>query len=73
MLRLAEALTRTPADVPDDLYEALRVEFSEPELVELSSTMAWEDYRALFNRTFAIDGEGFSEGHFCPLPEPGFR
>lgn len=71
MLRLAVGLTRTPADVPDELYETLRAQFSEPELVELSSTIAWENYRARFNRTFAIDPEGFSEGHFCPLPEQG--
>lgn len=68
-LRLAEALTRTPADVPDELYEALRRRFSERELVELNAVVAWENYRARFNRTFAIEADGFSAGQFCPLPE----
>lgn len=56
-------------DVPDELFAALRVEFSERELVELSSVIAWENYRARFNRTFAVESEGFSKGQFCPLPE----
>ena len=69
MLRLVTSLTRTPADVPDELFAALRAVFSERELVELSSAIAWENYRARFNRTFAIGSEGFSKGQFCPLPE----
>ena len=69
MLRLVTSLTRTPADVPDELFATLRLEFSERELVELSSAIAWENYRARFNRTFAIAAEGFSKGQFCPLPE----
>jgi alkylhydroperoxidase family enzyme len=68
-LRLAVELTRTPANVGDALYEALRRRFSERELVELNAAIAWENYRARFNRTFAVEAEGFSEGKFCPLPE----
>jgi 4-carboxymuconolactone decarboxylase len=69
VLELATALTHTPADVSDELFARLRDEFSERQLVELSSAVAWENYRARFNRTFAIDAEGFSQGQFCPLPE----
>jgi alkylhydroperoxidase family enzyme len=69
VLRLAVALTRTPADVSDELYAALRREFSEAQLVELNAAIAWENYRARFNRTFAIEAEGFSKGQFCPLRE----
>jgi alkylhydroperoxidase family enzyme len=69
VLRLAGALTRTPSDVPDDLYAALKARFSERDLVELSAAIAWENYRSRFNRTFAVEAEGFSKGKFCPLPE----
>ena len=69
VLRLAVLLTRTPSNVDDESYEVLRRRFSELELVELSATIAWENYRARFNRTFALESEGFSEGNFCPLPE----
>jgi alkylhydroperoxidase family enzyme len=63
------ALTRTPAAVDDRLFGELRTAFSEAQLVELTTAIAWENYRARFNRTFAIGSEGFSQGAFCPLPE----
>jgi alkylhydroperoxidase family enzyme len=68
-LRLAASLTRTPSDVSDELYGELRKRFSQRQLVELSAAISWENYRARFNRTFAVGSEGFSEGMFCPLPE----
>ena len=71
VLQLAMALTRTPSEVSDDLFAALRFEFSERELVELSSAIAWENYRARVNRTFAFESKGFSEDQFCPLLEGG--
>jgi alkylhydroperoxidase family enzyme len=67
-LRLAVALTRTPALVDDKLFAELRVEFTEPQLVELATAIAWETHRSRFNRTFGISAEGYSEGAFCPLP-----
>lgn len=69
VLRLTVQLTRTPATVDDPMYEALRRRFSERELVHLSSAIAWENYRAQFNRTFNVGAEGFSQGDFCALPE----
>jgi alkylhydroperoxidase family enzyme len=69
VLRLTVALARTPASVPDELFAGLRREFSERQLVELTAAIAWENYRARFNRMFAIEAEGFSHGKFCPLPE----
>jgi alkylhydroperoxidase family enzyme len=69
VLRLAVELTRTPSNVADSFYEALRVRYSERQLVELSAAIAWENYRARFNRTFNVGPEGFSEGDFCPLPK----
>ncbi|HEX6895402.1 MAG TPA: hypothetical protein VF146_09025 [Bryobacteraceae bacterium] len=69
VLRLTVAMTRTPADVSEELFWELRDQFSEPELVELNAAIAWENYRSRFNRTFAVESEGFSKGKFCPLPE----
>jgi alkylhydroperoxidase family enzyme len=71
VLRLAVALTRTPAAVDDALFAELRQQFSEPQLTELTTAIAWENYRSRFNRAFAVGAEGFSEGAFCPLPEAG--
>ncbi len=69
VLRLTVQLTRTPAYVDDPLYGELRRRFSECELVDLSSAIAWENYRARLNRTFNVEAEGFSRGEFCALPE----
>ncbi len=69
VLRLAVALTRIPTDVTEELYAALREEFSEREIIELNAAICWENYRARFNRTYAIGAEGFSKGHVCALPE----
>jgi len=69
VLRLAVSLTRTPATVDDALFAELRRQFTEPQLVELTAAIAWENHRARFNRTFGIIAEGFSKGAFCPMPE----
>ncbi|HKS83572.1 MAG TPA: carboxymuconolactone decarboxylase family protein [Candidatus Acidoferrales bacterium] len=69
VLRLTTALTRIPTNVSEELYAALRKEFSERQIVELAAAICWENYRARFNRTFDIGAEGFSKGHVCALPE----
>ena len=69
VLDYAVAMTRTPVDVSDALFGALRQHFDEAQLVELTATVAWENYRARFNRPFLIGPDNFSEGAFCPLPE----
>lgn len=69
VLRLAVALTATPATVSDELYAELKNAFDEQQLVELAATVAWENYRSRFNRTFDIKPQGFSEGSFCVVPE----
>lgn len=62
-------MTRTPANVSDGLYEALRAQYSERELAELSAVIGWENGRARFNRTFAVESDNYSHGQFCPRPE----
>jgi 4-carboxymuconolactone decarboxylase len=70
VVRYAEAMTRTPVEVPDALFAELRRHFDERQLVELTSSIAWENYRARFDHAFGIESAGFSEGRACPLPEP---
>jgi alkylhydroperoxidase family enzyme len=68
VLRFATHLTLTPAEVPDDVFDALRPHFTPQQLVELASAIAWENYRARFNRAFAVEAEGFTEGGVCAVP-----
>jgi alkylhydroperoxidase family enzyme len=68
-LRYAVAMTATPVELADDLFDAMRARFNERQLVELTSAIAWENYRARFDHAFWCGAEGFSEGAFCPLPK----
>jgi alkylhydroperoxidase family enzyme len=69
VLDLAVAMAQTPTDVPNDLRQRLREQFDDTQLVELAAAIAWEHYRARFNRVFGVQPAGFSEGAFCVLPE----
>jgi alkylhydroperoxidase family enzyme len=68
-LRYAVAMTATPVVLGDELFAAMRAHWTERELVELTSAIAWENYRARFDHAFGCAAEGFSEGAYCPLPE----
>jgi alkylhydroperoxidase family enzyme len=68
VLEFADAMTRTPVEVPDPLFARLRERFNEAELVELTSAIAWENYRARYDHAFGIEGENFTEGAVCALP-----
>lgn len=59
--------------MPDALFEALRARLSEAELVELTAVVAFENYLARFNRGFAVEAQGYSEGAVCPLPDHALR
>ncbi len=67
MLRYAEAITHTPVEVPDGLFEALQARLTPAQLVELTSAIAWENYRARFNHAVAVEAAGYSEGTACAL------
>ena len=70
VLDLAVAMTREPVDVPSALLEELRGFLDDGQLVELAAVIAWENYRARFNRVFDVQAVGFSDGATCVLPEP---
>ena len=57
-LALSEAMTVTPADIFDDLFADVRAHYSEEQIVELTATIALENYRARINRVFLIESEG---------------
>ena len=68
VLRYTEAMTQTPVEVPEELFAALQRHFDAKQLVELTSAIAWENYRARYDHAFGIEPAGFSEGAFCPVP-----
>jgi 4-carboxymuconolactone decarboxylase len=68
VLRYADAMTNTPVEVPDALFAELRNHLSPQQMVELTSAIAWENYRARFDHAFGIEAEGFSAGAVCAVP-----
>ena len=68
MLEYADAMTQTPVEVAGVLFAKLGEKFSDAQLVELTATLAWENYRARFDHAFGVEAEGFSEGSYCALP-----
>lgn len=57
VIELADAMAGAPANVSDDLYVRLRQEFSEEQLMELSAQIAFENYRARWNRVFDVGSD----------------
>lgn len=68
VLDYAVGMSRTPADVPDTLFAALRQHFDEAQLVELTHVIALENHRGRFNLALGIGATGFSEGMVCAVP-----
>ena len=67
VLRYAEAMAGTPMDVTDEIFAAIRERYDDRQIVELTSAIAWEHYRARFDHALHIEAQGFSEGSFCPI------
>ncbi len=58
LLRMADAMSDTPSNITDTLYDELRHYFSPEQLMELAASAALENYRARFNRVFDIGSDG---------------
>jgi alkylhydroperoxidase family enzyme len=67
ILEYADAMTQTPVNVSDDLFQKLRAKFTDAQLVELTATVAWENYRARFDHALGVEAEGFTKGSYCAM------
>jgi uncharacterized peroxidase-related enzyme len=63
VLDYAEAMTLTGAGVTDPHFEALRREFSDEAIVELTGLIAFQNLSSKFNAALAVPPQGF-----CTLP-----
>jgi alkylhydroperoxidase family enzyme len=57
VIELADAMTDMPADVSDNLYARLHNQFSEEQLMQLGAQIAFENYRARWNRIFNVESD----------------
>jgi AhpD family alkylhydroperoxidase len=69
VLDYAVGMSRTPVDVPDELFGRLRRELDDTQLVELTNVIALENMRGRFNLALGFGAAGFSEGLVCAVPD----
>jgi alkylhydroperoxidase family enzyme len=62
VIELADALTDTPSNVSDELYAHLRNQFFEEQLMQLGAQIAFENYRARWNRLFNVESDNLYQG-----------
>ena len=65
VLEYATAISRTPVEVSDELFDALRAHFDTAQLVGLTHVITLGNLRARFNIALGIGSSGFSEGRVC--------
>ncbi len=70
VIEYATEMTQTRVDVGDELFARMRRHYGEPQIVEITAAIAWENYRARFNHALGFESEGFAEGEVCLLPAP---
>ena len=56
-IEYAEEMSKTPVRVSAELFERLRKHFSDEQIVELSASIAYENYRARFNHALDIKSD----------------
>lgn len=73
ILEYATAITRTPVEVSDQLFDGLRAHFDNAQLVGLTHIITLGNLRGRFNLALGIRASGFSDGRVCALPDAGGR
>jgi alkylhydroperoxidase family enzyme len=63
VLRYAEGMTHTPAEVSDAVFAEIQALFSTEQIVELTAAIALENFRARFNCALKIESDSL-----CTLP-----
>jgi hypothetical protein len=63
-------MSRTPVEVTDEPFAALREHFAETPVVELTYVIALENLRGRFPPDLGIGAAGFSAGAVCAVPAP---
>jgi len=56
-IEYAEEMSKTPVRVSDELFERLKTHFSDEQIVELTASIAYENYRARFNHALNIESD----------------
>jgi len=57
VIELADQMADIPSNISDELYARLHDKFSEDQLLELGSQIAFENFRARLNRVFDVGSD----------------
>jgi alkylhydroperoxidase family enzyme len=68
VLDYATGMSRSPIQVPDDMFRQLMLNLGEAQLVELTNLIALENYRVRFDWALGLESQGYSEGSYCLAP-----
>jgi alkylhydroperoxidase family enzyme len=66
-LQLADEMAATPSNVDEALFGRLLEALGKQGLVELTTAIGWENFRARTNRVFDAQSENYSDGSVCML------
>jgi len=69
VIEYAEGISKTPAEVSEELFERMKARFDEAQIVELTYAAAIENLRSRFNGALGIESQNYSEGAVCAVPE----
>lgn len=58
-IEYSEEMSKTPVRVSDALFERLKKHFNDEQIVELTASIAYENYRARFNHALGIESDNF--------------
>ena len=71
VMAYAEAASRTPLEVTDEMVAELRQHLDDAALVELTMMIAVENQRSRFNSALGLTSQGFKDR--CEIPTPAAR
>jgi AhpD family alkylhydroperoxidase len=69
VLEYADQMCKTPVSISDELFARLREQFTDEQIVELTTAIAIENFRGRFNGAMDITPAGFTEGQYCAVPQ----
>ena len=68
VLEFSEQMTATPVEVDDVLFDRLKARYSPAAMVELTTTIAWENFRARFDHAMGVESQDFVQDGVKPEP-----
>lgn len=68
-LQMADAMT-LEGTVPEAIFALVRRSFTDDQIVELTATIAWENFSARFNRALQVSSARLYHGGVLRWPKP---